>query len=56
MKHDEKDNWVYDKEEFLAMSETERDNLMFYIADLLNDFAEYARQSHKIAEGMLRLT
>lgn len=55
MKQDENQKWRYDKEEFLAMTESERDNMMFYLADLLNDFGDYARETHKIADWMCKL-
>lgn len=46
--------WVYDKEEFMAMSETEKDNLMFYLAEKLNDFADSAREMFAIADWMCK--
>lgn len=54
MKQDANKRWEYDREEFMAMSETEQDNLMFWLAEKLNDFGDSAREIYALAEWMCR--
>ena len=55
MYKNKEDRWEYDKEEFTAMSEAERDSLMDYLADQLNGFADNAREVYALADWMCKM-